>query len=94
MAQAIGVYIIVNEQSDLLFHCGKVLGFNPHLRNKATPLHLATNEETKIDDRWQSGIIVFPNDKVAKLLVDCGADINAKNSDGHTPQLYCELVVD
>ena len=50
-----------------------------------TPLHMALDENTLVDDFHVNDVVRFPNAPVANLLVKCGADINAVDIKGNTP---------
>lgn len=52
---------------------------------KFTPLHMACDEDTHVDDFHVNDIVKFPNDKLIKLLLKCGADANSLDEEGNTP---------
>lgn len=68
--------------------CGAVYHFNrlqPKLRNGYTPLHMSTDSATIVDDFHVIDEVSFPSGSVCKLLIDCGADIDAQDNHGNTP---------
>ena len=50
-----------------------------------TPLHLVVSDQTQVDDFHVNDIVKFPNEKLCKLLVKCGADVNAVDESHNTP---------
>ena len=50
-----------------------------------TTLHIACDEDTPVDDFHVNDIVVFPNDILLRLLLQCGADPNAVDLDGNSP---------
>ena len=57
----------------------------PSLRNGYTPLHMAVDSATLVDDFHVNDIVKFPNSEMAVILVTCGADVNAMDQRGNTP---------
>ncbi|PVD19715.1 hypothetical protein C0Q70_20206 [Pomacea canaliculata] len=57
----------------------------PALKNGYTPLHMAVDSATLVDDFHVNDIVKFPNYHLAIMLVDCGADVNARDQRGNTP---------
>ncbi|XP_043255866.1 protein fem-1 homolog B [Colletes gigas] len=55
------------------------------LRDGQTLLHLAVNYETPVDDFHINDTCKFPCAETAKLLVRCGADVNAMDNKRNTP---------
>ncbi|KAJ8958631.1 hypothetical protein NQ318_016356 [Aromia moschata] len=55
------------------------------LRDGQTLLHLACNAETPVDDFHTNDICKFPCAETTKLLIKCGADVNAMDVDRNTP---------
>ncbi len=53
--------------------------------NNYTPLHMACDESTQVDDFHVSDVVSFPSALLARLLVKCGASVNALDSDRNTP---------
>lgn len=53
-------------------------------RSNYTPLHMACDQITHVDDFHVSDIISFPDDKLVSLLIHCGANISATDLDGNT----------
>ena len=57
----------------------------PILRNGYTPLHMSCDSATIVDDFHVNEIVTFPNGDLCKLLIDCGANVNARDKHGNTP---------
>ncbi|XP_076443652.1 protein fem-1 homolog B-like [Babylonia areolata] len=57
----------------------------PSLRNGYTPLHMAVDSATLVDDFHVNDVVKFPNSQMAVILVNCGADVNAMDQCGNTP---------
>lgn len=55
------------------------------LRNGQTLLHLACNAETPVDDFHTNDVCKFPCAETTKLLIRCGANVNAMDNDRNTP---------
>ncbi|XP_052792862.1 protein fem-1 homolog B-like [Mya arenaria] len=62
----------------------KLLQQHPKLRNGYTPLHMATASGTIVDDFHVNDVVSFPNGNLCKLLLDCGAEVNARDKLGNT----------
>ncbi|KAL3285690.1 hypothetical protein HHI36_000221 [Cryptolaemus montrouzieri] len=54
-------------------------------RDGQTLLHLACNAETPVDDFHTIDICKFPCADTARLLIQCGADVNAMDIERNTP---------
>jgi len=48
-------------------------------------LHLCVSADTPIDDFYTKNVCKFPCANTAKLLIHCGADVNAIDQRGNTP---------
>ncbi|KAK7116019.1 hypothetical protein V1264_001775 [Littorina saxatilis] len=57
----------------------------PCLRNGYTPLHMAVDSATLVDDFHVNDVVKFPNSDLAVMLVRCGADVNSMDQLGNTP---------
>ncbi|XP_062620952.1 protein fem-1 homolog B-like [Saccostrea cucullata] len=66
----------------LVYH---FLKLNPFLKNNYTPLHMAVDGSTYVDDFHVNDVVSFPDSQVAHLLIKCGARVNAQDSRGNTP---------
>ncbi|XP_050296415.1 protein fem-1 homolog B isoform X1 [Anthonomus grandis grandis] len=55
------------------------------LRNGQTLLHLACNVETPVDDFHTNNVCKFPCAETTRLLIRCGANVNAMDNDRNTP---------
>ncbi|XP_072134156.1 protein fem-1 homolog B isoform X1 [Mobula birostris] len=69
----------INKQIYRLVH------LDPRTRHGSSLLHLAVNSSTPVDDFHTSDVCSFPSAQVTKLLLDCGADMNAVDKDGNGP---------
>ncbi|KAL1129561.1 hypothetical protein AAG570_012506, partial [Ranatra chinensis] len=54
-------------------------------RHGQTLLHLCVNSETPVDNFHTNDVCKFPCSATAKLLIQCGADVNAMDSNRNTP---------
>ncbi|KAL4227621.1 Protein fem-1 B [Mactra antiquata] len=63
----------------------RLLHQNPQLRNGYTLLHMVLDCATIIDDFHVNDVVAFPNGKLCKLLIDCGANVNQQDKLGNTP---------
>ncbi|XP_047115103.1 protein fem-1 homolog B [Schistocerca piceifrons] len=58
---------------------------NVATREGKTLLHLCVDAETPVDDFHTNDVCKFPCATTAKLLIQCGADVNAMDSNRNTP---------
>lgn len=58
---------------------------NVALRDGQTLLHLSCNSETPVDDFHTNDVCKFPCAETTKLLIQCGADVNAMDAERNTP---------
>ncbi|KAJ8278340.1 hypothetical protein GJAV_G00086560 [Gymnothorax javanicus] len=65
----------------------RLLKLHPRARNGHTPLHMAVDKETTNVGRYPVGR--FPSLEVTAMLLDCGADPEARDSDNNTPLHVC-----
>ncbi|XP_043674739.1 protein fem-1 homolog B-like isoform X1 [Vespula pensylvanica] len=63
----------------------KLCALQVKMRDGQTLLHLAVNSETPVDDFHTNDVCKFPCAATAKLLVRCGADVNAMDDERNTP---------
>lgn len=63
----------------------KLCALNVKMRDGQTLLHLAVNSETPVDDFHTNDVCKFPCAATVKLLVHCGADVNAMDNKRNTP---------
>ena len=69
--------------------CQSVYRFNRFsLRLSETgysPLHMACDEKTLVDDFHVNDVVRFPGDSLVVLLTKCGANVNAVDANGNSP---------
>ncbi|XP_057692768.1 protein fem-1 homolog B [Corythoichthys intestinalis] len=66
-------------------HVYDVVRLDPRARDGASLLHLAISSSTPVDDFHTNDVCGFPNAQVTKLLLDCGARVDAVDHQGNTP---------
>lgn len=66
-------------------HIYDLIQMDPRSRDGSTLLHLAISSSTPVDDFHTNDVCSFPNAQVTKLLLDCGAQVNAVDHEGNTP---------
>ncbi|XP_013788566.1 protein fem-1 homolog B-like [Limulus polyphemus] len=54
-------------------------------QNGSTLLHLTVNSETHVDEFHTKNVCKFPCAATSKLLIQCGADVNAMDKERNTP---------
>ncbi|XP_053146681.1 protein fem-1 homolog C [Hemicordylus capensis] len=59
------------------------LKLHPRGKNNFSPLHLAVDKNTTCVGRYP--VCKFPSLQVTAILVECGADVNARDSDDNSP---------
>ncbi|KAF7250214.1 hypothetical protein EYD10_03966 [Varanus komodoensis] len=59
------------------------LKLHPKGKNNFSPLHLAVDKNTTCVGRYP--VCKFPSLQVTAILVECGADVNARDSDDNSP---------
>lgn len=90
------LYILVI-MTKLLKFCTKKEEFRVHqlvfrlnklklkMRDGQSLLHLCVNAETPVDDFHTNDVCKFPCATTSKLLIECGADVNAMDQNRNTP---------
>uniref|UniRef100_A0A3Q2XS10 Protein fem-1 homolog B n=1 Tax=Hippocampus comes TaxID=109280 RepID=A0A3Q2XS10_HIPCM len=73
------------ERARINKHVYDVVRLDPRARDGATLLHLAISSSTPVDDFHTNDVCGFPNAQVTKLLLDCGARVDAVDHEGNTP---------
>ncbi|XP_014616082.1 PREDICTED: protein fem-1 homolog B-like [Polistes canadensis] len=63
----------------------KLCALKVKMRDGQTFLHLAVNSETPVDDFHTDDVCKFPCADTAKLLIQCGANVNAMDDERNTP---------
>lgn len=63
----------------------KFLKNKPVLKNDYSPLHMAVDSATLVDDFHVNDVVTFPNKSLTQLLIQCGAEPNALDSHRNTP---------
>ncbi|NWV02135.1 FEM1C protein, partial [Ptilonorhynchus violaceus] len=61
----------------------KFLKLQPRGKNNFSPLHLAVDKNTTCVGRYP--VCKFPSLQVTAILVECGADVNVRDSDNNSP---------
>ncbi|XP_029427158.1 protein fem-1 homolog C [Rhinatrema bivittatum] len=61
----------------------KFLKLQPRGKNNFSPLHLAVDKNTTCVGRYP--VCKFPSLQVTTILVECGADVNIRDSDNNSP---------
>jgi Fem-1 family protein b len=54
-------------------------------KNGYTPLHMVVDDTTLVDDFHVNDVVKFPSAILTRLLVRCGANCNAVDTEGNTP---------
>ncbi|XP_065133398.1 protein fem-1 homolog B [Paramisgurnus dabryanus] len=62
-----------------------LIRLDPRSRDGLSLLHLAASSGTPVDDFHTNDVCSFPNAQVTKLLIDCGAQVNAVDREGNSP---------
>ncbi|KAK9516110.1 hypothetical protein VZT92_024066 [Zoarces viviparus] len=66
-------------------HIYDLIQLDPRSREGSSLLHLAISSSTPVDDFHTNDVCSFPSAQVTKLLLDCGAQVNAVDHEGNTP---------
>lgn len=74
-----------SQKEDFCRYVYRLIQQKPQLRNGYTLLHMVTDTATIIDDFHVNDIVTFPNGALCKLMIDCGANVNAQDKLGNTP---------
>ncbi|CAN9499025.1 unnamed protein product [Ophioblennius macclurei] len=73
------------ERASINKHVYDLIQLDPRSREGSSLLHLAISSTTPVDDFHTNDVCSFPNAQVTKLLLDCGAQVNAVDHEGNTP---------
>ncbi|KAK5616409.1 Protein fem-1 B [Crenichthys baileyi] len=73
------------ERATINKHIYDLIQLDPRTREGSSLLHLAISSSTPVDDFHTNDVCSFPNAKVTKLMLDCGAQVNAVDHEGNTP---------
>lgn len=73
------------ERATINKHIYDLIQLDPRTREGCSLLHLAISSSTPVDDFHTNDVCSFPNAQVTKLLLDCGAQVNAVDHEGNTP---------
>ncbi|CAL8260164.1 unnamed protein product [Merluccius merluccius] len=73
------------ERARINKHIYTLVRRDPRSRQGSSLLHLAVSSSTPVDDFHTNDVCGFPSAPVAKLLLDCGADVNAVDGEGNSP---------
>jgi len=52
--------------------------------SKRSLLHMVCDETTPVDDFHVNDVVMFPDDNLVRLLLKCGVEVNALDSDGNS----------
>ncbi|XP_073509569.1 protein fem-1 homolog B [Phyllobates terribilis] len=73
------------EQSRINKQIYRLVHLDPRTREGCSLLHLSVDSGTPVDDFHTNDVCSFPSAPVTKLLLDCGANVNATDNVGNTP---------
>lgn len=73
------------ERARINKHIYDLIQLDPRSREGSSLLHLAISSSTPVDDFHTNDVCSFPSAQVTKLLLDCGAQVNAVDHEGNTP---------
>lgn len=73
------------ERARINKHIYNLIQLDPRSREGSSLLHLAISSSTPVDDFHTNDVCSFPSAQVTKLLLDCGAQVNAVDHEGNTP---------
>lgn len=74
-----------HERASINKHIYDLIQLDPRSREGSSLLHLAISSNTPVDDFHTNDVCSFPSAQVTKLLLDCGAQVNAVDHEGNTP---------
>lgn len=74
-----------DERARINKHIYDLIQLDPRSREGSSLLHLAISSSTPVDDFHTNDVCSFPSAQVTKLLLDCGAQVNAVDHEGNTP---------
>ncbi|CAF89739.1 unnamed protein product [Tetraodon nigroviridis] len=74
-----------DERARINKHIYDLIQLDPRSREGSSLLHLAISSNTPVDDFHTNDVCSFPSAQVTKLLLDCGAQVNAVDHEGNTP---------
>lgn len=74
-----------DERARINKHVYDLIQLDPRSREGSSLLHLAISSSTPVDDFHTNDVCSFPSAQVTKLLLDCGAPVNAVDHEGNTP---------
>ncbi|XP_068595783.1 protein fem-1 homolog B [Brachionichthys hirsutus] len=73
------------ERARINKHIYDLIQLDPRSRGGSSLLHLAISSGTPVGDFHTNDVCSFPSAQVTKLLLDCGAQVNAVDHEGNTP---------
>lgn len=77
--------ITEQEKANAYYLVHKLCALQLHLKDGQTLLHLAVNVDTFVDLYNTNGVCKFPCAATTKLLIRCGADVDAMDNERNTP---------
>ena len=63
----------------------EIIRQNPTLQNGYTPLHMCCDSDSETDYGSLEDVVSFPNAKICKTFLACGAKVNAPDKNHNTP---------
>ncbi|KAK3097697.1 hypothetical protein FSP39_012220 [Pinctada imbricata] len=73
------------ERENLLKLSYRFLRLKPELKNGYSPLHMAVDSATLVDNFHVNDVVTFPSAILTKLFIQSGANLNSQDKYGNTP---------
>lgn len=83
----VAVKVVKEEEDNKALHrlVYKFIKLKPSLKNGYSPLHIVLDPGICVDDFHVNNIVIFPCKLLARMFLDCGANIDALDSSRNTP---------